>query len=404
MDKILVIDDEKPSLAMLRLLLGAYGYVVLTADNGLAGLEVFRSEKPPIVMTDIKMPGIDGIEVLQRIKKESQDTEVIMVTGHGDIELAIQSLKFDATDFITKPISNDALGIALKRVNERRALKAQVKEYTENLERLVEEKTQKLLEAERLAAVGQTVAGLAHAIKNVTEGLTGGMYVLETGIELDDKAYLSRGWEMVKRNINRVEGMVMDLLNYAKARRPRYQLCDPNIPLQEVFDLILPKAKEKGIVFRSDLAAGLPKAWLDPESIHRCLLDLVTNALDACSCSGLDVPEKKGEILLRSLKPEGWSVEYQVIDNGYGMDAETRNKVFQIFFTTKGGRGTGLGLMIAKKTIDEHGGVIECFSEENEGTKFVVRLPDREGPPVKGQDHAQSERFPGPTPNRPEDL
>jgi two-component system NtrC family sensor kinase len=155
-------------------------------------------------------------------------------------------------------------------------------------------------------------------------------------------------------------------------------------------------------VFRSDLAAGLPKAWLDPESIHRCLLDLVTNALDACS--GPDVPEKRGEILLRSLKPEGWAVEYQVIDNGYGMDAETRNKIFQIFFTTKGGRGTGLGLMIAKKTIDEHGGVIECFSEKNEGTKFVVRLPERKGPSVKGQDHAQMEPSPGAALNRVEDL
>jgi signal transduction histidine kinase len=394
MDKILVIDDEKPSLAMLRLLLGAYGYRVLTAENGMAGLEVFRSEKPPIVMTDIKMPGIDGIEVLQRIKQESQDTEVIMVTGHGDIELAIQSLKFDATDFITKPISNDALGIALKRVNERRTLKAQVRKYTEDLEKLVEEKTQKLLEAERLAAVGQTVAGLAHAIKNVTEGLSGGMYVLETGIELDDKAYLTRGWEMVKRNITRVEGMVMDLLNYAKDRRPKYQLCDPNMPLKEVFDLILPKAKEKGIVFKSELAEDLPKVWLDPESIHRCLLDLVTNALDACSDP--KVPGKKGEILLRSLKPEGWAVEYQVIDTGYGMDPETRNKIFQIFFTTKGGRGTGLGLMIAKKTIDEHGGVIECFSEKNEGTKFVVRLPEREEPSAKGQERAQSSRLPYP--------
>jgi signal transduction histidine kinase len=402
MDKILVIDDEKPSLAMLRLLLGAYGYSVLTAENGLAGLEVFRREKPPIVMTDIKMPGIDGIEVLQRIKKENQDTEVIMVTGHGDIELAIQSLKFDATDFITKPISNDALGIALKRVNERRALKAQVRKYTEDLERLVEEKTQKLLEAERLAAVGQTVAGLAHAIKNVTEGLTGGMYVLETGIELNDKAYLSRGWEMVKRNINRVEGMVMDLLNYAKDRRHKYQLCDPNMPLQEVFDLILPKAKEKGIVFKAELAEGLPKAWLDPESIHRCLLDLVTNALDACSDQ--NSPKKKGEILLRSLKPEGWAVEYQVIDNGYGMDSETRSKIFQIFFTTKGGQGTGLGLMIAKKTIDEHGGVIECFSERKEGTKFVVRLPERDEPSAKGQEDAQSEPSSGSSVNGQENL
>jgi signal transduction histidine kinase len=385
MDKILVIDDEKPSLAMLRLLLGAYGYTVLTAENGMAGLEVFRNEKPPIVMTDIKMPGIDGIEVLQKIKNESQDTEVIMITGHGDIELAIQSLKFDATDFITKPISNDVLEIALKRVNDKRMLKAQVRRYTESLEKLVEERTRKLLEAERLAAVGQTVAGLAHAIKNVTEGLTGGMYVLETGIELDDKAYFSRGWEMIKRNIMRIEGMVRDLLSYAKDRRPEYQLCDPNLPMQEVLDLMLPKAKENGVVLHSDLAAGLPKVWFDVESIHRCLLDLVTNAMDACSA--LESLRQKGEILLRSLKPEGWAVEYQVIDNGCGMDQETRSKIFHSFFTRKGSQGTGLGLMIAKKTIDEHEGVIECFSEKNEGTKFVVRLPEREGPKAEAKDH-----------------
>jgi signal transduction histidine kinase len=375
MDKILVIDDEKATLAMLGLVLRAYGYTVLTAENAAAGLEIFKTEEPPIVLTDIKMPGMDGIQLLRKIKEVNQDAEVIMITGHGDIELAIQSMKSDATDFITKPINSDVLEIALKRVNEKISLKAEVRNYTENLEKLVEEKTRKLVEAERLAAVGQTVAGLAHAIKNVTSGLTGGVYVLETGVELGDKVYRSQGWEMIKRNIGRIERMVLDLLSYARERQPTYQLCDPNLPAQEVFDLMLSKARDNAIAFEYDLAADLPKAWFDPEGIHRCLLNLVTNAVEACSDASL--PEKSGEILLRSLKPEGWAVEYQVIDNGSGMDQETQSKVFKLFFSTKGSKGTGLGLMIAKKIIDEHKGFIEMFSEKDKGTKFVVRLPER---------------------------
>ena len=375
MDKILVIDDEKATLAMLGLLLRAYGYSVLTAENAAAGLEVFEKEKPMIILTDIKMPGMDGIQLLRKIKELNQDTEVIMITGHGDIELAIQSMKFDATDFITKPINSDVLEIALKRVTEKIKLKAEVRNYTENLEKLVEEKTRKLVEAERLAAVGQTVAGLAHAIKNVTSGLTGGMYVLETGVELGDDVYRSRGWEMIKRNVGRIERMVLDLLSYAKERQPAYQFCDPNSPAQEVFDLMRTKAGENGVAFVCDLAADLPKAWLDPEAIHRSLLNLVTNAVEACS--DVNRPDKNGEVLLRSLKPEGWAVEYQVIDNGVGMDEETQSKVFRLFFSTKGSKGTGLGLMIAKKIVDAHKGLIEVLSEREKGTQFVVRLPER---------------------------
>jgi signal transduction histidine kinase len=375
MDKILLIDDEKATLAMLGLLLRAYGYTVLTAESATTGLEVFREQKPLIVLTDIKMPGMNGIQLLQKIKEVNQDAEVIMITGHGDIELAIQSMKFDATDFITKPINSDILEIALKRVNEKLRLKAEVRNYTENLEKLVEEKTRKLVEAERLAAVGQTVAGLAHAIKNVTSGLTGGMYVLETGFELEDHVYRSQGWEMLKRNITRIEKMVLDLLSYAKERQPAYQLCDPNLPALEVFDLMRTKAGENGIALECDLAADLPKAWLDPEGIHRCLLNLVTNAVEACS--DLFDPGKNGVVHLRSLRLEGWAVEYQVIDNGSGMDQETKDKVFRLFFSTKGSKGTGLGLMIAKKIIDEHKGSIEVFSEKDKGTTFVVRLPER---------------------------
>ena len=113
--KILLVDDEEDIRDVLEISLSDSGYEVLTAENGDEALSLFRKTHPSIVFTDIKMPGMDGIEVLKKIKEESPDTEVIMITGHGDMELAIQSLKYEATDFITKPINIDALEIALKR-------------------------------------------------------------------------------------------------------------------------------------------------------------------------------------------------------------------------------------------------------------------------------------------------
>lgn len=119
MRKILVIDDEKPTLSMFRLFLNAYGFTVFTAENGETGLEVFQQEQPSIVITDIKMPGMDGLEVLQRIKELNALVEVIIITGHGDLDLAIRALNMNATDFINKPIQKSALDQALRRAEER---------------------------------------------------------------------------------------------------------------------------------------------------------------------------------------------------------------------------------------------------------------------------------------------
>jgi anti-anti-sigma factor len=120
--KILVIDDEQPTLNMFRLLLAAYGYEILTAANGAEGLEAFERERPGVVLTDIKMPVMDGIEVLKRIKEIDPHAEVIVITGHGDMDLAIRALNLDATDFINKPVQRVALSQALKRAEERIAI------------------------------------------------------------------------------------------------------------------------------------------------------------------------------------------------------------------------------------------------------------------------------------------
>ncbi len=376
-DKVLIVDDEEGIRRVLRISLSEAGYYVLTAGNGAAALQLLREENPSIVLADIKMPGMGGIELLQMIKEESPDTEVIMMTGHADLELAVQSLQFEASDFITKPVNYNALEVALKRVQEKIWMRSQIRKYTTDLEKLVSEKTRQLIEAERLAAIGQTVAVLAHAVKNIISGLQGGMFVVEKGLELSNKKYLHQGWEMVKGNVDKVKNLAMDLLSYSKTRDPDYDFCDPNIPAREVYHLMLLRAKEHDVDLKLDLTDKIPNAYLDPEGIYTCLLNLVTNAVDACALNARR-RKPRGEVLIRSQKTDGWAVEYQVVDNGCGLDEEQKEKVFHSFFSTKGSKGTGLGLMITEKIVREHGGVIHLRSAPGEGARFTIRLPEKE--------------------------
>jgi len=372
---ILIVDDEEGIRKVLSIALSDMGYEVLTAENGAAALRVFKAERPPIVLTDIKMPEMDGIELLRRLKQEWPETEVIMITGHGDMDLAIKSVKYEATDFVTKPINDEVLEIALNRAQERIAMRQKIDQYTQNLEQLVRDKTRKLVEAERLAAVGQTVAGLSHAIKNISGGLKGGAFVLEKGIELNDQKYLMQGWEMIKGNVDKITHLSLDLLNYAKDTDLNVQAGDPNKPAREVVELMRPRAQAHGIELRSDFAQNLGACYFDPELIYRGLLNLVTNAIDACIN---DSPGSGGrQVTVRTKKTRGWAVEYQVLDNGCGMNAEIKKNIFKRFFSTKGSEGTGIGLMITKKIVDQHNGMIEVESEAGAGSKFILKLPKK---------------------------
>lgn len=166
---VLLVDDEPDIRELLSLLLTDLGYPWLAASNGQHALEIFREKRPDIVLTDIKMPGLDGIDLLGAVKTEAPETEVIMVSGHGDLELAIQSLKLDAADFITKPIDDELLEIALAKVEEKIRLRRQVREYTEHLEQLVEEKTERLVDMERRMAASQIVENFSSAMRIVSE-------------------------------------------------------------------------------------------------------------------------------------------------------------------------------------------------------------------------------------------
>ena len=172
--KLLLVDDEEGIRTFLGLSLADLGYDVATAENGEEALKVFAEHQPAIVLTDIKMPVMDGIELLKRIKKVSPDTEVVMISGHGDMDLAIESLKFEAADFVTKPINDQVLEMALLRVRDKIAMRSELREYTENLERLVQEKSARIVELERRTAVNQVVEGFAGAMRGIAADVEDG--------------------------------------------------------------------------------------------------------------------------------------------------------------------------------------------------------------------------------------
>jgi signal transduction histidine kinase len=374
-NRILLVDDEAGIRKVLTIALTDGGYAVTTAENGAEALRMFRELSPAIVLTDIKMPGMDGIELLRHIKAESPDTEVIMFTGHGDMDLAIKSLKYEATDFVTKPINDEILEIALKRARERILMRRQLREYTEKLEHLVEEKARKLIAAERMAAVGQTVSELAHTIKNIANGLKGSIFVLGKGIELDEKEYLLQGWRMVESNVEKIKNLSLDLLNFGKYANLSPRPGDPNGPAAEVVRLSESRARELGVDLTADLSADLPPVPFDAGGIHCCLLNLVGNAVDACRAGAGGDADRR--VVVRTLPVPGGGVEYQVADTGCGMEDDVRRRLFQSFFSTKGTEGTGIGLMVTRRIVDQHQGVIEVRSEKGRGSTFTIRLPGK---------------------------
>ncbi len=498
-NKILIVDDEEIIVKLLSMSLRSDGYEIVTAYSGEQGLEVFKAESPDIVVTDIKMPGMDGLELLKNIKKIDSEKEVIIVTGHGDIDSTITALQYGASDFINKPVRDEALAIALERAKAKIAIRAKLKEYTENLEIKVAEATEEirrksnfqrlliksshdaivafdhdwkvvvynpeaarmfgeaakdvrnkmtiddlytpkiakifknlaqqetqqntlpwkeniintkdnrqipvkytskvlyktgefvgtvnffqnlteikqlekeLVQSERLAAVGQTVSGLAHYVKNILIGLKGGSYVVDVGIAKNDTEKLKTGWKTIKRNIKRIGDLTQDLLTYSKQREPEFENCVPNDIVNEIIELLKDFVASKGISISQELDTGIGEVLADPKTIHNSLLNIINNAIDAC-IDDEDI-SKKHEVKVKTYMDKNNYFCFEVTDNGCGMDEDTQKQMFNPMFSSKGGKGTGLGLLVTGKLIEEHKGVIEIKTSPGEGSTFTIRLP-----------------------------
>ena len=367
-NKILLVDDEKDIREILSLALVDMGYAVMEAENGVEALRVFKETQPALVLTDIKMPGMDGIELLQKIKRENPEVEVVMITGHGDMDLAIKSLKFEATDFITKPINVDALEIALQRAQDKILIRKQLKEYTESLEKLIQEKTQL---QDHLSSLGLMISSISHGIKGLLTGLDGGMYLLDSGLAQKDQDRINEGWDAVKLMVERIRKMVLDILYYAKERDLKWERINALSFAEEIVRVLEPKLADHDIEFEKRFDHKIGEFEVDAGYIHSALFSILENAVDACV---LDKKNKAPKISF-CVGQDKDHIDFEVIDNGIGMDPETQAKIFTPFFSAKGEKGTGLGLFIANKIIEQHGGHISVKSTLGKGTRFRIRIP-----------------------------
>ena len=251
-----------------------------------------------------------------------------------------------------------------------------------------------VLDAERLSAVGQTVAGLAHGIKNILMGMEGGVYVMQSGLKKGEPPKVERGMAMLSRNVEKISTLAKNLLSFSKGTVPEVSLVDPNGVAWEILELYGDMAKGAGVQLSRDLEEGLDQAPMDHGGIHACLANLVSNAIDACQMS-----DKPGRHVTVRTREDGGALCFEVSDDGCGMDYDVKSKLFTTFFTTKGVGGTGLGLLMTRKIVQEHGGRIEVESLKGEGTTFRILLPrDRlpklpDPPPQEGGD-AGSDREP----------
>jgi signal transduction histidine kinase len=366
--KILLVDDEPDIREVLSLSVSDLGYEVFEAENGESALDIFKKVHPPIVLTDIKMPHMDGIELLQKVKHENPDTEVIMITGHGDMDLAIRSLKCEATDFITKPINVEALEIALRRARDRIITRQKLREYTENLETLVREKSE--LQS-HLSSLGLMIGSISHGIKGLLTGLDGGMYLLDSGFAKENHEQVKEGWDIVKLMIGRIRKMVLDILFYAKKRDLKWERVNALSFADEVAAVVADKIKNQGIEFVKDFSSKAGELEIDAGYIHSALINIIENAIDACARDDSKATHK----IVFGVREHIDLIVFDVFDDGIGMDADTREKLFTPFFSSKGNKGTGLGLFISNKIIEQHGGKIHVSSTPGQGTLFRIKIP-----------------------------
>ena len=202
------------------------------------------------------------------------------------------------------------------------------------------------------------------------------MYMMSSGFDMNKPERVQEGWQMIRRNVGQIRNVVLDLLYIAKEREPAWEVIPVRDLARNVVRILKKKAEGLEIEFNADLARDVGECQLDVKSFQAALINIVENALDACRVDRL----KKEHVIQFRLFAENDDVLFQIEDNGIGMDRETQEKMFSLFFSSKGTEGTGLGLFIAKKVIEKHHGQIQVESRPGEGTRFTVRIPKAKQP------------------------
>ncbi|MCF8044675.1 MAG: response regulator [Desulfarculaceae bacterium] len=371
--KLLLVDDEQDIREVTSLVIKDQGFEVYTAEDGVTGFEMVESVAPQIVVTDVKMPKMGGIELLRKVKEHFEDIEVIVITAFGEMNLAIEALQLDASDFINKPIDDAALKLALSRAKERYLSRQHLKEYTRFLEQKNLDQA-RILHRDKLISLGRLSASVVHEINNPISGILNYAHLMNrmikkrNGSDIDMEKF-SRFLDIMESESSRISEIVSSLLTFSRKSEATFARVDVKTLLEKSALLCRHKLELSSIELAMEIDPEIEPIHADFNQIQQSIINLVFNAVDAIGTGG------KITISAMNKKEEGqvWIV---VRDNGKGIDPEEINHIFEPFYTTKDeGYGVGLGLSIIFGIMDRHGGSIEADSKPGTGTAFTLRFP-----------------------------
>ncbi len=388
--RVLVVDDDEPIRRNVRAYLEDLGHGVAVAADGAEALGVFEAERPDVVLTDLRMPVMDGVALVRALREVSPETPIIVISGTGNTREAVSAIRDGAWDFILKPVEHIAeLDMAISRNVERARLLASNRQYQSNLENLVAERTSELrdretqvLRMQRQESLGRLASGIAHDLNNVLAPIMMAGDLLQTAALNDNERECV---EMIRASSARGADMVKQLLLFSRGADGRRAKLDPSRLVRDVARMVT-ETFPKDVQVRLEMPS---EAWLveaDPTQLHQVVLNLSVNARDAMSHGGtlsmtlerVDVDDESA-----ALHPPAKAGPYVVLivaDTGTGIAPDIVDKIFDPFFTTKpAGQGTGLGLSTVQGIVASHGGFVDVQSRPGSGTAFRVYLPHAAG-------------------------
>ena len=384
MDKahILIVDDDTALLEALpqALYLRLDGVKVDTCDSAQAAIEQIGEYEYAAIVSDIKMPGMDGLALLAKIQELRPDTPTLLITGHGEHELAVQALRGGAYDFIQKPIDRDYLVAALQRAIQTYQLRRKVKVqqlalelHARSLERMVQQRTKELVEAN--AAKDKFLSIVSHELKTPLTSLKGMTQLFRRQVERADAAQIvSMGLADMERSIRRMEVLVNDLLDSSLIETNMFVLHRKRCDLVELCrHLIDEYTAGYGPALTFEVPGEPIEVEVDPDRFSQVILNLLSNARKY---------SPKGSPITITLQQAGYEATASVRDMGVGIPPETLPNIFEQFYRVPGVEvqngphiGLGLGLYISRKIVERHGGHIDVQSVPGQGSIFSVVLP-----------------------------
>jgi len=381
--RVLIVDDEKVILDLTAIILKNRGYQVFTALSAQEGLDAIERERPELVLLDYMMPNMDGLTALKEIRRRYPETYVIMFTGKGSEEIAVELMKAGASDYILKPFNNQDMVERIESVlklraielqnrallSERERLLAEIADWNRELEARVQEKSEALrraqaevVQSEKLASLGYLSAGMAHEIRNPLNSIALFVQLIKSGLDEPERLdYVDK----ILKEVDRIDSILGKLLDASK--RPKFEISEVRVDriLEHTLEAFTPQLQQKRIKVVTDLKSIPPAIKADPMEIEQIFTNLFLNSIH--------VMAEEGTLSVQLDRDESY-INLKVSDTGPGIPPENLPNIFDPFFTTNS-RGTGLGLSVVLRIVKTYKGKIEVEKSDASGTTFSVRLP-----------------------------